>query len=527
MVKLTLVIRGFIWIFLYISVVRKNELSNFSTSKPLLVLDLANNHNGSVDHGKRIIQELKGINILRNFTVAIKFQYRNLPEFIHPEYRMRKDLKYIDRFTSTKLGWDDYLELKQEVEIAGFLTACTPFDEYSVDKIIEHGFDFLKIASASFSDWPLIEKINEWNGPIIASTAGANLDEIDRVVTYFSNRNKDFAIMHCVAVYPTKDNQLLISRIAALRDRYAHIPIGYSTHENPSNLVAGSLALAAGATILERHIGSESNGTTLNSYSSDQATLIQWVNALSSSIEMLGLKSEALETKNPQEVVALSGLRRYAFAQKDIKENQTFTSGDLNFAIPGIENQLQANDIGKYQILQSTKQIKAGEAITFTNTKIKTSEKLVFDIRDQILNLIKLSGITVPKKSSLEISHHYGIEKFLEFGVAMITIINRDYCKKLLILLPGQTHPGMFHKVKDESFFLLFGDLNLKLNNIEVPIKEGEIVSITPKTIHEFSSTNGAIIEEVSTSHLDNDSFYVDETINQNKNRKTVVQYWL
>ena len=121
---------------------KKNELSNFSTSKPLLVLDLANNHNGSVDHGKRIIQELKGINILRNFTVAIKFQYRNLPEFIHPEYRMRTDLKYIDRFTSTKLGWDDYLELKQEVEIAGFLTACTPFDEYSVDKIIEHGFDF-------------------------------------------------------------------------------------------------------------------------------------------------------------------------------------------------------------------------------------------------------------------------------------------------------------------------------------------------------------------------------------------------
>jgi mannose-6-phosphate isomerase-like protein (cupin superfamily) len=333
--------------------------------------------------------------------------------------------------------------------------------------------------------------------------------------------------MHCVAVYPTQDNQLVISRIAALRERYANIPIGYSTHENPSNLLAGSLALAAGATILERHVGSESNGSTLNSYSSDQAKLLEWLNALSSSIEMLGIKSKSLDTINPQEVIALSGLRRYAFAQKDIQENVTFTSRDLDFAIPGVENQLQANDIGKYQILQATKQIKAGEAITLTNTKIKTSEKLVFDIRDQILTLIKLSGITIPKKSSLEISHHYGLENFLEFGVTMITIINRDYCKKLLILLPGQTHPGMYHKVKDESFFLLFGDLNLKLNNIEVPIKEGEIVSIIPTTIHEFSSTNGAIIEEVSTSHLDNDSFYVDEIINQNKNRKTVIQYWL
>jgi hypothetical protein len=45
--------------------------------------------------------------------------------------------------------------------------------------------------------------------------------------------------------------------------------------------------------------------------------------------------------------------------------------------------------------------------------------------------------------------------------------------------------------------------------------------------IHEFSTKTGAIIEEVSSSHSSNDSFYVDDSIAQNKERKTFLHYWL
>jgi mannose-6-phosphate isomerase-like protein (cupin superfamily) len=85
----------------------------------------------------------------------------------------------------------------------------------------------------------------------------------------------------------------------------------------------------------------------------------------------------------------------------------------------------------------------------------------------------------------------------------------------------------MFHKQKDETFFLLFGDLDLKLNHETVEITEGQTVSIEPGVIHEFSSKGGAIIEEVSSTHLQDDSFYEDEKINSSKNRKTFVKYWL
>jgi quercetin dioxygenase-like cupin family protein len=133
----------------------------------------------------------------------------------------------------------------------------------------------------------------------------------------------------------------------------------------------------------------------------------------------------------------------------------------------------------------------------------------------------------VPKNSELEISHHYGLESFQDFGSVMITVINRDYCKKLIFLQPNQYHPEMFHKVKDETFFILYGEVNLKLDGKLIVLKEGDSISIPPNSIHGFGSKNGAIIEEVSSNHQSSDSYYLDEKITDNKNRKTIVHYWL
>ena len=49
----------------------------------------------------------------------------------------------------------------------------TPFDEISVESACKHNVDYLKIASCSFGDWPLIEKISEYNKKVVASCAGS------------------------------------------------------------------------------------------------------------------------------------------------------------------------------------------------------------------------------------------------------------------------------------------------------------------------------------------------------------------
>ena len=104
----------------------------------------------------------------------------------------------------------------------------------------------------------------------------------------------------------------------------------------------------------------------------------------------------------------------------------------------------------------------------------------------------------------------------------MITVINKIYCKKLIIILPSQKHPAQYHKQKQESFFILYGKVNLKINNKTYNLGPGDLKTIKPGEIHEFGSKTGAIIEELSTSMI-NDSFYKDKSIHNNKNRKSFI----
>ena len=85
----------------------------------------------------------------------------------------------------------------------------------------------------------------------------------------------------------------------------------------------------------------------------------------------------------------------------------------------------------------------------------------------------------------------------------------------------------MYHKKKDETFFLVFGDAKLILNNSEVPFNLGDTAIIPPGVVHGMTSLTGAIIEEVSSTHILDDSYYLDDAISKNKSRKTFIQYWL
>jgi len=44
---------------------------------------------------------------------------------------------------------------------------------------------------------------------------------------------------------------------------------------------------------------------------------------------------------------------------------------------------------------------------------------------------------------------------------------------------------------------------------------------------HKFKTESGAVIEEISTTHDRNDSFYTDTAIMENKQRKSLLTYWM
>ena len=111
-----------------------------------------------------------------------------------------------------------------------------------------------------------------------------------------------------------------------------------------------------------------------------------------------------------------------------------------------------------------------------------------------VCKLINISKITVPSYGDLEISHHFGLDKFREFGLTMLTVINREYCKKILILLAGQHHPEQFHNQKEETFHVLWGHGTFKIDDEIIEMKAGDTLTILPKQKHSFTSKEGIII---------------------------------
>ena len=120
--------------------------------KNLFVLDLANNHFGDLKHAKKIIKEFSKVVKKNNVKAAIKFQLRDYDTFIHKSF-INSENKYVRRFLDTKLSLSDFKQLFNYVKKNDLLTACTPFDENSVNVIEKSKFDFLKIASVSSNDF--------------------------------------------------------------------------------------------------------------------------------------------------------------------------------------------------------------------------------------------------------------------------------------------------------------------------------------------------------------------------------------
>jgi sialic acid synthase SpsE/mannose-6-phosphate isomerase-like protein (cupin superfamily) len=496
------------------------------TDNLLFIFDMANNHMGNVEHGLKIMREIHEVTRHFSFHFACKFQYRDLETFIHPDFKLRTDSKYVKRFSETRLTKEQFKILKNELDNLEYISICTPFDEASVDLIEEHNFDIIKVGSCSFTDWPLLERIVKTNKPIIASTAGVPLENIDRVVSFFAHRQKDFALMHCVAEYPTENQNLQLNQIDLLRSRYPNVRIGYSTHENPDNVDTVKITIAKGATILEKHVGVATENISLNAYSATPNQIRLWLQSAQEALEMSGVSGRRSDFTE-KEKADLCGLRRGVFARRRIRAGEKIGLADVFLAIPVNDGQITANDLSKYTEFYAQSDINGNAPMMFAGVrKVEIWEK-VYSIVRRVKAFLKESGVAVPGAADLEISHHYGIDRFDEFGTTMITVVNREYCKKLIILLQGQKHPEQCHKQKEETFHILHGDVLINLDGVEKECYRGDVVVVERGTRHSFSSKTGAVLEEISSTHYKDDSYYIDPAITNNKNRKTLLTYWM
>ncbi|MGD0814795.1 MAG: N-acetylneuraminate synthase family protein [Verrucomicrobiota bacterium] len=317
----------------------------------LFVLEMANNHLGKLQRGLAIVDKFSKIIRFNNVRAAIKIQLRDVNTLIHKDFRQRSDIRYIKKTMQTALSVDDYTMLIAAIRKGGALPCATPFDETSVDLCVTLGVQIIKLASSDLNDWFLIEKIAKTRKPVIASTGGSSLKDIDDLVTFFQNRNIPLAINHCVSLYPTEDSELEMNQIDFLRERYPQVAVGFSTHEYHSWDASMYIAYAKGARTFERHIDIEDDGVQVSPYCSTPAQIDTWFKAYRKAKEMSGGGPQTKRIPPVAEIKYLDALVRGIYAKRDLPVGTPLTDEDVYLAIPLLKGQLSCRELMRGEVL--------------------------------------------------------------------------------------------------------------------------------------------------------------------------------
>ena len=317
----------------------------------LFVLELANNHWGRLDRGLKIVSDFSKVVRFNNVRAAIKLQFRDVDNFIHRDWRERTDIRYIKKTLATRLSDQDYGTLLRAVKDAGCIPMVTPFDERSVE--LCHLFDvpIIKLASSDINDWFLIEKIATLKKPVIASTGGSSLKDVDDLVTFFANRNIPLALNHCVSIYPAEHRDLEMNQIDFLKGRYPENTVGFSTHEYRDWKASLLIAYAKGARTFERHIDIEEGGVPVSPYCSLPHQIDEWFRAFHLAQEMCGGPGTAKRHCPEPESKYLDGLVRGVYAKRDLPPGHVLSDDDLYLAIPLQSGQLSCREVMRGQTL--------------------------------------------------------------------------------------------------------------------------------------------------------------------------------
>jgi sialic acid synthase SpsE len=333
----------------------------------LFVLEMANNHWGRLERGKKIVDDFAHVVRYNGIRASIKVQLRDVDSFIHKDHVENSDMRYIKKTLDTKMSKADFASLVDYIKKAGCIPTATPFDEASVDFAQELDLPMLKIASSDLNDWVLIEKIATTRKPVIASTGGSSLKDVDDLVTFFERRGIPLAINHCVSLYPSEDNQLELNQIDFLRNRYPGITIGFSSHEYHDWSSSMMMAYAKGARTFERHIDIEADGIPVSSYCTLPEQCDTWFKSFHKAKEMCGGSGTDKRIPSTAEVEYLDALVRGVYVKRDLPTGHQLTDDDVYLAIPLLKGQL------------SCRELIAGEALA---QAIKADQPLTLDFLD-------------------------------------------------------------------------------------------------------------------------------------------------
>jgi N-acetylneuraminate synthase len=234
--------------------------------KTYIIGEIGINHQGDLTIAKRLIDIAAAAGC-----DAVKFQKRN-PDVCVPEEQKNKprtwqgkEMTYLEYKYKVEFGEDEYNEIDDYCRKQGIEWSASPWDMDSLKFLERYDIPFIKLPSAMITNDELLEGCVRSGKRVIFSTGMSTQEEIDHAVEVLRQAKKDYVslgddkigLLHCNSTYPAPVDELNLSAIKTLQEKYPDFEIGYSGHELTIGTTVASVLL--GASIIERHITLDRN----------------------------------------------------------------------------------------------------------------------------------------------------------------------------------------------------------------------------------------------------------------------------
>ena len=309
-----------------------------SNEEPYIISELGSNHNGDMKIAKKLIEASKNVGAdcvkFQSWSKESIFSKKKYEDnfFLNDDYRNREDFTLEEIVEKYSISQEELAEMHDYSKKIGIDFTSTPFSRKEVDFLVDElDVPFIKIASMDLNNYPFLDYIARKNKPMVLSTGLSTLSEIDRAVETIENSgNNNLVILHCVASYPPKDEDINLRNLNTLSKIYSY-PIGFSDHSlGPCLSLA---AVANNACVIEKHftLDKEMEGWD-HAISADPNDMKTIVIDSKRVFKALG-ESKISRTESKERV---SEFRRSIVASRDISSGEVFTEEMLDYKRPGI-----------------------------------------------------------------------------------------------------------------------------------------------------------------------------------------------
>lgn len=300
--------------------------------RPFLIAELSGNHNRSralaLDLVKAAAESGASAIKLQTYTpdcLTVKGAF-TITESSSPWHGR----ELYDLYEEASTPWEWHEELFHAARDMGIPCFSTPFSIRAVDFLEKLDCPIYKVASFEVNHIPLLQAVAETGKPVIMSTGGSTVSEIDEAVNTLRRYGcKDLTLLKCTSAYPADPKEINLRTIPHMAQLFG-CEVGLSDHTLGIGVSVASIAF--GVTCIEKHFTmSRADGGVDSSFSMEPHEFSSLVVETNRAFDALGKVFYGLEEGEGK----VSAGKRSIYAARDIAPGEAFTEENIRVIRPG------------------------------------------------------------------------------------------------------------------------------------------------------------------------------------------------